>query len=112
MSRRSRPMSKEEIKAAADRAEGRPDEASEAEAEPKEDEPRDPKPKDSSPSVAGIRSRSRRRAPRALTTSTRSCRSASTGTWRRAICGRRKLSIRYWAKELRPTSTSISQPTG
>ena len=41
MSRRSRPMSKEEIKAAADRAEGRHDEASEAEAEPRDDEPKD-----------------------------------------------------------------------
>ena len=40
MSWRSRPMSKEEIKAAADRAEGRGDEASQAEAEPKDDEPR------------------------------------------------------------------------
>jgi hypothetical protein len=39
-------MSKEEIKAAADRAEGRGDEASQAEAEPKDDEPKDSKPKD------------------------------------------------------------------
>jgi hypothetical protein len=36
-------MTKEEIKAAADRAEGRPDEASEAEAEPRDDEPKDSK---------------------------------------------------------------------
>ena len=40
------PMSKEEIKAAADRAEGRDDQASEAEAEPKDDEPKDSKPRD------------------------------------------------------------------
>jgi hypothetical protein len=49
MSWRSRPMSKEEIKAAADRAEGRGDEASQAETEPKDDEPKDSKPKDSKP---------------------------------------------------------------
>ena len=53
MSWRSQPMSKEEIKAAADRAEGRPDEASEAEAEPRDDEPKDSKPKDPKPKRGG-----------------------------------------------------------
>ena len=49
MSWRSRPMSKEEIKAAADKAEGRRNDAAEAEAGRKDRKPKDRKPKDPRP---------------------------------------------------------------